>query len=169
MVKLNSKEVNDSWEEFRDHLVDCGMLIDEELITVNNLDEKRRHNLVKTAYKQGFVSGARMKTESNGFITENAIPLKYTPKESIIHKKRTRQIIKDDNEILESVLRENIEPMPLSDLIKIMKIRGRIHWNNNNASSYIRTAINDGCKIEKVDYGLYAYDFGGSKQNGDSL
>jgi hypothetical protein len=92
------------------------------------------------------------------------------PKKQITRKRevgsrnpRTDEQIRQDNEMIEDLLRENIDPMKLQDIITKMQKAGRTHWTSNNGCGFVKMAIKNGRNIRKIGLGLYAYGFGGDK------
>lgn len=78
-------------------------------------------------------------------------------------EKRSFKQIQEENEEVERILQENIEPMKLADILRHMRRLGYINWCNNNASGFVHFAIKSGMNIKKKEYGVYSYDWGGQK------
>lgn len=78
-------------------------------------------------------------------------------KSGITRRMRTDAERKEDNEYLEYLLYEHGKPMRLEDIIKLMIQNGRKHWDGHNGCGFIKTAIKDGRKIDRVGYGMYSY------------
>jgi len=74
---------------------------------------------------------------------------------------RSAEEVREETEILISVLKEHIGSIPLREIIKKMQSQGLKHWNNKNATSYIKSAMRNGYPIVKPEYGHYAYDWSG--------
>lgn len=76
---------------------------------------------------------------------------------------RTDEQTKKDNAAVERILQENIEPMKLEDILQRMRKAGYIHWSNNNASGFMKRAIQSGMNIKKAGYGVYTFDWEGKR------
>lgn len=78
-------------------------------------------------------------------------------KSGITRLMRTEAERNEDNEYLEYLLYEHGKPMRLEDIINLMVENGRKHWDGRNGCGFIKTAIKDGRKIDRVGYGMYSY------------
>lgn len=169
MAKLSDKTTNAAWEDFRNHLIDCGLLLDHKKVNEQKfLREKGRQDLAKMAFKQGFVAGSlniaakeAITYHSNIKIVDDPEPKKGKITRNVENGRSNRNELarKTDNEQVEDILRINMGPMPLHEIIKEMKTRGALHWNNNNGSGFVKMAIKDGARIQKVERGIYAFDW----------
>jgi len=74
---------------------------------------------------------------------------------------RSADEVRAETELLISFLKEHIGSIPLREIIKKMQGQGLKHWNNKNATSYIKSAMRNGYPIIKPEYGHYAYDWSG--------
>lgn len=149
MNKLNSVEANEAWEEFRDHLIDCGMLLSERDISPGNFHkEVNRQNLVKMAFKQGYASRPIEKTGDSKGGKEKRV--QRSPR--VVRSPRVRL---SDGQALYDMLVEKGRATQTSEIVRKMNNIGRNHWNTNNATSFINTAVQDGHDIKRIGRGLY--------------
>lgn len=159
MAKLSDVKTHTAWEDFKNYLIQLGFLSDDP----SNPKNKNK-NLAQMAFKQGFVAGTNhantdynQETHTKTGITRNV--------ETRVN--RTEEQLQEDNRLIEQTLQFSIDPMQLSDIIKHMRQENkRLHWNNNNASGFMKTAIRKGCNISRVSRGVYTYDWKGEKDNG---
>ncbi len=86
---------------------------------------------------------------------------KINRKRGYTSTQRSAEEVREENEFLISILREQLGSIPLHEIIKKMQGQGLKHWNNRNATSYIKSAMRNGYPIVKPEYGHYAYDWSG--------
>lgn len=159
MAKLSDNVTNAAWEDFKNHLIDVGLLIAAEDVRQGNFhSEIARMQIAKMAFKQGFVAGS----DAAKKMAITYEPIRNARRITKNRVARSDEQRKMDGELLEDYLRGCIDPMPLNSIIEQMKGNGQTHWNNNNGSSFIQTAIKDGYCIKRTGYGVYGYDWEGN-------
>jgi hypothetical protein len=70
---------------------------------------------------------------------------------------RTYKQLERENRLVRDILRENGEPMPLSQITKALESEG-VEWNKKSASGHMTLAIKKYPQIKKAGWGIYQYE-----------
>lgn len=154
MIKLASEETQAAWAEFRAFLIANDFI--KEIPQGRQLpfpEQKRwqeNERVLQMAFRHGFVEGSRHVEPE---------PQEEPKKRQYSGNRYVRPFTERhmDRKELEKYLFERNEPVELSEIRKQMRMLGALHWNSNNASAYVKTAIKDGASIVKVATGVYQH------------
>lgn len=146
-IKLASKEAHEAWEDFKVFLEQSGLVIVSGHPAHPATAQK--FSVLQMAFKQGYVDGTRAAQEPAPAKKRRV----YTqPKKMREHAQRMK-----DNQALEKILSSYQGSVALSDIIRRMQDWHYDHWTSNNASGFVKQAMNDGARVEKVSTGFYRY------------
>jgi hypothetical protein len=73
-------------------------------------------------------------------------------------KQRTVEQAKKDSSEVTALLAAKGYALRLETVLKGMRSLGHKHWNNSNASSFMKQAIKHGAPIKRLERGVYVYE-----------
>lgn len=152
MVKLSDVETHEAWADFKVFLEQSGFLINTGLQHHNHPGQQQKESMLQLAFKHGFVEGSQ-------HTAAEPEPPEEKKKRQYNGNRYVRPFAERhmDRKELEKYLLERGGPIELSDITAEMHKLGAMHWNTNNASAYVKTAIKDGANIVKVSTGVYQH------------
>lgn len=143
---------NAEWEKFKLYMQDAG-LVNFDNAGENDEVERQKMTcaLVQFAFKQGYSTAYAELTQE-----EHDQPTHKITRNVETRKLRPFEVRKTDNALLVEILAKHGGNVPVSEIIVCMHQAGHDHWNNNNATSFINTAIRDGIGIQRgIKRGYY--------------